>query len=370
MVGMRKLKLVVLLALVGTVAYAASDRPKVGMTRLHHQANGAAEWLDRGVEKSQFSTGADLFNREWAYGTAQMAALGFGQMAAQDEANRALHLARMETAIEAMLSPEGRAFHAGLWDGDPLEGTRGHAAWLGYTNLALSLHRSLVPDSKYAALNDRISDTIAERVLAEPSAVFETYPDQRFPVDTAAGIASVMLHDRVTGRDHAAAIAHWRKAFDGHQRAADNRLLYQMTRADGRPRVAERGSGTFLAAWFLSFGDREVGCELYTTGRDTLADSLGPVAGMREYAPGVEGRPDIDSGPIVLGLGLSSTGFALGAAHACGDEDTVASLARTVEWFGAASDDGEVLHWQAGEVFGGAPIADAIMFAMMSTPER
>ncbi len=134
--------------------------------------------------------------------------------------------------------------------------------------------------------------------------------------------------------------------------------------------MAERGSGTFLAAWFLSFGDRSLACELYTTGRDTLADSVGPVAGMREYAPGVEGRPDIDSGPIVMGLGLSSTGFALGAAHACGDEDTVASLTRTVEWFGAARDNGEVLHWQAGEVFGGAPIADAIMFAMMSTPRR
>jgi len=370
MEGMRKLHLVIAASLLATLAYAATGREEAVPDHLLHQANGVAEWLDGGVEKSQFSTGADLFNREWAYGTAQMAALGFGQLAAQDEDNRAQHLARMETAIEAMLSPEGRAFHAGLWDSDPLDGDRGHAAWLGYTNLALSLHRSLVPDSKYGALNDRISDTIAARVLAEPSAVFETYPDQRFPVDTSAGIASLLLHDRVTGRDHGEAITHWRESFDHTQRAADNRLLYQMTRADGRPRVAERGSGTFLAAWFLGFGDRELGCELYRTGRDTLADSVGPVAGMREYAPGTEGRADIDSGPIVMGLGLSSTGFALGAARACGDEPTVASLTRTVEWFGAASDDGEVLHWQAGEVFGGAPIADAIMFAMMSTTTR
>ncbi len=370
---MRKSLLVIpALAVVTTLALAREDREADPVT-LRQQANGVAEWLDSGVHTGQFSTGTSLFDQEWVFGTAQMAALGFGQVASVDPGRRDEHLARMEAAIDAMLSDAGRAFDAGKWKEDPLaslDGGRGHAAYLGYTNLALSLHRSLVADSRYGTLNDALSDAIAARVLREKHGVFETYPGERYPVDTAAGVASIVLHDRVTGRDHAAALDHWRAAFHTSQRAGDNGLLYQSTRADGRPSMPERGSGTFLTAWFLSFGDPELGCDLYARGRDTLFSTVGPVVGMREYAPGTVGRADIDSGPIAMGLGVSATGFGLGAARACGDTETAEALTRTAEWFGAADVEGDVLHWRSGTALGGAPVADAIMFAMMSTPGR
>lgn len=337
------------------------------------QANGVAAWLDAGVTPGQFATGSALFDAEWVFGTAQMAALGFAQQAVTDPAARDVAIARMEVAIDAMLADPGRSFDRMTWGDDPLddlEAGRGHAAWLGYANLALSAHRALVKDSRYAGLNDRITDAIARRVLAEPHAVFETYPDERYPVDTAVGVASVMLHDQTTGADHAAAVAHWRAAFAATQREAGSGLLYQATRADGRPASPVRGSGTMLTAWFLSFGDPALACHLYEAGRDGLRSRVGPVVGVREYARGASGDGDIDSGPIVAGLGVSATGFAIGAARACGDHDTAAELTRTATWFGGAVDVGDARHWTAGERFGGAPVADAILFAMMSTPVR
>ncbi|MBM4389817.1 MAG: hypothetical protein FJ090_01735 [Deltaproteobacteria bacterium] len=82
---MRKLRLVIAASLFVTLAYAATGREEAVPDRLLHQANGVAQWLDGGVEKSQFSTGVDIFNREWAYGMAQMAAFGLGQRPALDE---------------------------------------------------------------------------------------------------------------------------------------------------------------------------------------------------------------------------------------------------------------------------------------------
>lgn len=355
------------MALILMLAVALASDP------LTRQANGVAEWLQTGVQSEQFATGSSLFDAEWVFGTAQMAALGFAQQAVADPTARDVAIARMEVAIDAMLAEPGREFDRMKWGNDPLDALEtgtGHAAWLGYANLALSAHRALVKDSRYAELNDRITDAIARRVLTEPHAVFETYPDERYPVDTAVGMASVMLHDRTTGADHAAAVAHWRASFDTTQRDPTSGLLFQATRADGRPASPVRGSGTMLTAWFLSFGDPVLACDLYAAGRDGLLGRVGPVVGVREYQRGVSGSGDIDSGPIVLGLGLSATGFGIGAARACGDEATAGSLTRTAEWFGSADDEGEVRHWKAGETFGGAPVADAILFAMMSTPSR
>ena len=373
---MRTLRFVFFASVLSTGVFAVSRsgaQPKPEVASIALQANGVAEWLEGGVTTSQFQTGTPLFDAEWVFGTSQMAALGYGQQAQRDPEQREQALCRMELAIEGMLSDEGRAFDRGKWREDPVENLksgRGHAAWLGYTNLALSVHRSLVPDSKYSALNDKLTEAIARRVLGSPAGVFETYPGELYPVDTAAGVASVMLHDRATGGQHAAVIAHWKVAYQADQRDKETGLLYQSLDGRARPNDYARGSGTFLASWFLSFGDSELACELYAAGRASLRADVGPLAGMREYAPGVDGGMDVDSGPIVAGLGVSSTGFAIGAARACGDDETALSLTRTANWIGRAEDEGGARHWKTGEQLGGAPVADAILFAMMGTPSR
>lgn len=373
---MQASRFVVLAAVLSTGVFAASRsgaEPDGSLAELSLQANGVAEWLDGGVTTAQFQTGTPLFDAEWVFGTSQMAALGYGQQAQRDPERRDEAIARMELAIEGLLSAEGRAFDRAKWREDPIESLadgRGHAAWLGYTNLALSLHRSLAPDSKYSKLNDQLTDAIAERVAAAPAGVFETYPSERYPVDTAAGIASVMLHDSLTGADHSIAIKHWKAGFADRQRDPATGLLYQSTDRHGKPTDYARGSGTFLTAWFLSFADADLACELYVAGKTSLRDDVGPLAGMREYSPDVNGGMDIDSGPIVAGLGASSTGFAIGAAHACGDQQTAAALTQTANWIGRAVDTDGARHWKTGVQLGGAPVADAIMFAMMGTPER
>ena len=50
------------------------------------------------------------------------------------------------------------------------------------------------------------------------------------------------------------------------------------------------------------------------------------VTGVREYPERLEFPPSSDSGRIVLGLGEAASGFALAAAAAAADMDTLASL--------------------------------------------
>lgn len=333
-------------------------------------AEGVAEWVEDGLALSDFATSSDLFDKEWHFGACQMAALGFAQHAAANPAAKEKDLARMDRCITFLLG-EGRAFDQESWGEDPLnvlDGTRGHMAWLGYTNLVLSAHRALAPESKWAPLNDAMTEAIARRIAAEPSMIPETYAGERYPVDTAAGIASIGLHDRVTGSDHGPLLRRWTARLK--QDWVVDGLVVQAVSAKGTATDAPRGSGTFLAAWFLGWWDGALAAELYAGGRAAVYQEMMGLGAMREYLPGTDGRGDIDSGPIVGGLGVSATGFAIGAARAAGDAATAAALTRTAEVVGRPQDIDGVRHWATGAALGGAPLADAILFAMMSTPAR
>jgi hypothetical protein len=56
--------------------------------------------------------------------------------------------------------------------------------------------------------------------------------------------------------------------------------------------------------------------------------------GVREYPAGTDGAGDVDSGPLVLGISLSATTVAIGAARAAGDRGLALNLEREAELFG------------------------------------
>ena len=83
------------------------------------------------------------------------------------------------------------------------------------------------------------------------------------------------------------------------------------------------------------------------------------------YPPSVtpRGAGDIDSGPVVLGFGVSASGFAIGASRAHGDRETFTGLYATAHLFGAPWDEDGSRTYATG-----GPIGDAILFAMLTAP--
>ena len=87
---------------------------------------------------------------------------------------------------------------------------------------------------------------------------------------------------------------------------------------------------------------------------------------IREYAPGHDGLGDVDSGPVVLGVSVSATGFALAPARASGRFEDFESLFRTTELFGMPVE----LSGRERFVTGG-PIGNALLLALLTSgPER
>jgi len=328
-------------------------------------ARGAAFWITEPLDEIDFRTGDETYDGEWRFGADMMLAMGLGQVAVEHPELRERHAELVGKCIDRLLEPGTRKFDTDQWGEDALdslEGPRGHAAYLGYLNLALGMDRLLTPDSRHAALHDRITDTLLRRMRTSRNVLLETYPNETYPVDNAAVIASVALHQKATGADHRAAIARWVQHCRAELIDAESGILHQaVDSVTGEPTDDPRGSGTALAIYFLSFVDDELSADLYDALREQLAMNLAGFGAVREYPEGHEGEGDIDSGPVIQGIGLSATGFALGGARAHGDRTWFTRLYASTKFVGVPHRESREMRF----VFGG-PLGDSIMLAMLT----
>jgi hypothetical protein len=324
-----------------------------------------------------------------------MAAMGFGQVALERREVRDEDTARMETCLDALLSDGARAFDREAWGEDALgsldsevraegaadspkgrEPDRGHVAYLGYAGLALGLHRAMRLESRFAAQHDAIAMALEARFERSRSGLVETYPGETYPVDNAAALAAIALHARATGhepRGLARGLDALRAAID----PSTGLLAQSVSPTAATSRVFERGpargSGTALAAYFLSYADEPTSAALYRALRTSLFRTVVGFGAVLEQADG-SSRGDVDSGPVVLGFGVSATGFALGASRAHGDRDAFRALYATAHLFGAPYDAGPFglsaappARTSGTRTYAtGGPLGDAILFAMIT----
>lgn len=354
-----------IVACAAIVPRCVAGRPAAGLWKddLASQDALAREvdaYVTSGVAASAFHTGSARFDGEWAFGTFTMAALGLGQVALAHAERAGTYAPAMETCAAQLVSRETNAFGTEAWGDfgfDGLPGGRGHA-YLGYSNLALSMIRLLHPDTPHAKLHDDLTEALARRLAAAPHALFETYPGEAYPADVAMVAGSIALHDCATGAPERAFFPTWREAFSRWIDPATGLLHQAGAWETGLPAGPPRASGTALAAFALSFLDRDLSRRLFEGLRRSQTGALG-FGAILEYGSGPGGQGDIDSGPVVLGMGVSATGFTLSTAKLFADEALFTGLYRTADLFGVP------VHRPGGTRFmSGGPLGNAVLLAM------
>ncbi len=382
MVNMNFKRKIVIQAAGVAVAIAAFFTIPISICRL-----GTAKWIDGNLETQQrfadgvtrivlstevstsdFRTGNSQFNGEWAFGTYQMAGIGYAQMAIEHPELRGNNTALTMKCIERLLSKEIRAFDSATWGEDPIDGIDGandHASYLGYFNFLLGLHRLASDDKTYAELNDRITASLIRHLSASRISLLYSYPGEIYPVDNCFVIGSIGLHRKVTGQDHSAVINRWSDFARKHYVDPKTKLLFQtINPLDGAPADEPRGSGTALGLFPLHYADPVLAEELYEGVKSSLAGTWAGFGVVREYPKSYSGKGDIDSGPVIFGYGLSATGFTIAGAMRYNDKDFMSRLLATARLFGAPVERGNRYEYVSG-----GPLGNAILFAMMTTPK-
>jgi hypothetical protein len=321
--------------------------------------------VEEGVDSSDFNTGSDDVNGEWAWTTYQMVAMGLCQMVIEHPEKKAEYLPVIDGCIERLQSREMNEFvkkKYGSYGLESLDTNQGHA-YLGYFNLVLGLRRMIEPDNRYTGLHDKLTHALARRLGRSPHLMIESFPRRIFTVDVASVFGSIGLHRRVTGDGrHAELLDKWSKTLGERYIDPESGLVYQnVKRVSGKPAGRPRGSGTALAVYFIAFADRDLAHRLYWNLRDKHRATLIGFGGAHEYPRGVSGLGDFKSGPVAMGIGVTATGFSASGARIFHDPGFYGEIYRTVHLFGAPINRGGRKKYVAG-----GPAGNAIMFAMFT----
>lgn len=199
------------------------------------------------------------------------------------------------------------------------------AAPLGHLALLLAARQKLAPlSSVQSALLEALLTEIENDIERAPTHLLPTYGQRIWPADNEVIVAALVLLEKGSSR----------RASQGLQamRAALAALESEGLPPSRLPSVGKRGADVprgCALSWTIAMRglhDPASASDLYDKYRALYWVELGPLAGFREWPPGIERPADVDSGPIVMGVGTAATAFGMGAARLAGQFDDAEAL--------------------------------------------
>ncbi|MEM6823086.1 MAG: hypothetical protein AAF558_14235, partial [Verrucomicrobiota bacterium] len=206
--------------------------------------NAVIRQVSAPLSRSSFRTGDSQFDGEWLFGTYLMAGFGLCQMAAINPEMKEDWKQVITQCVRNILSPQVRAFDDESWGRsalDTLEYNDGHAAYLGYLNLLLSLFERVYGPHEFSDLNTELTECLFRRLNCSRTGLVATYPDEWYPVDNAALASSVILYaknrNQITMQRK---MDGWIHRFKEKYIDSENGLLIQAINRKGNPMDAPR----------------------------------------------------------------------------------------------------------------------------------
>ncbi|MCX4474334.1 hypothetical protein OOK41_29180 [Micromonospora sp. NBC_01655] len=283
-------------------------------------------------------------------------------------------LARVELGLREPVGRRATALREARWALARLESPAGTAPfdpgltpaygifWQGWTNWlrggVLALQPADRRDPAEAARFAEASAAVGAAFDGSASPYLAAYPGQAWPVDSTVAVASLRLHDALLPPRFAGTVTRW---LDGVRQRLDpgtGLLPHRVDLATGAPAEVARATSQSVIQRFLVDVDPAFAREQYLRFRDRfVATPLGLGPAVREYPDGTAGPADVDSGPLLLGVSLSATVVALGAAQSQGDAALAGALANYGDLVGLPVDTPSTRRYALGVL----PVGDAFL---------
>jgi hypothetical protein len=210
---------------------------------------------------------------------------------------------------------------------------------------------------------DRLQERLVWHLLARTNAsgVFHarSFPGSpMWPADQTVTLLAMKLYDVTHGTSlHDAPLRGFLRVLG--ERADPRTGLFPSSVSPIEYADVPRGCATSWSSLYLAQLDPGVAFDQYAhyiSARANLRENILGVGGFREWPPGRGGGQNVDSGPIVLGVGMAATGLGLGPARIFRDEETYTVIRRTALLFGAPA------WWRSGGYMAAPLLGEAILF--------
>ena len=244
-------------------------------------------------------------------------ALGYANLALSGKANKTYCILQMRKLIDLMLphvvqnvsAPNGRL--------EEIRSYGKHGTWLSTLNLVLTCYAMLSDDGRYNDIHTTVSQVLYDALQEANGGPIASYPTYTWNFDTIMAFASlwydtdpnIAAGSRPLLRQHLT----WREQHAKHGPTG----LTESFRGE-----MPRGCDVSMQICLLAQMDYAYTKSMYA--KYTLSHwvDLGFAAGFSEWPRGSVApiAADVDSGPVLFGIGATATGIGVGAAIAMNDE--------------------------------------------------
>jgi len=260
-------------------------------------------------------------------------ALAYANLAlAEPGKYRRLALKRMPQLIDLAMPAVIRRVRPPDGDLTKLKRFNKQAVYLGQLNLALGCYRLIGGDGRYEAIHKHVSGILHDELVLRRGRALDSYPQASRPFDTIPCVVSLHLRDLHTGRPRSreiiAAHLEWVR-----KHATDPKLHLPYSRLAaraGQPHDVPRGEDLALRISLLAHVDKKYATALYRNFVRAYWRESVLAAGFAAWPQGHKGRQDVYSGPIILEISASASGFGVGATVAMNDTDRCDRLCRQI----------------------------------------
>lgn len=255
-----------------------------------------------------------------------LTSMAFSHLAIQEPQNAKAHLTRANQLIRLGLPSAGRIVNPNGGDLLSLKDYDQQATTLSTVSLALGLYRRAGgQDAALDKYHRHINQLLADALTRSNGGLITSYPDYSWTYDTHASLLALRLAPEMTPNISVKAL--WTKHQLWIQRyAIDHKthLPNSMLAQSQGPAAPPRGCDLMMRVMVLAYVDPAAAQQLFNQIRPVLEREVGQFYGFSEYPAGIQPIEDNDSGPIVMGMGMTATGLAIGSAQAA-DQPAVAN---------------------------------------------
>ncbi len=228
----------------------------------------------------------------------------------------------IEAATQLVIDPNHSQWVQEWWGQDYL--TRENVFYRMLVIEALTAHAHLTGEQKFLPMLRSQVNGLAAELEQSPSGLLDDYPRQCYPADVCAATAAIRRADTVLGTNHTDFARRELRAFREPILGPLGLPPYAADARTGQPVDSGRGcANSFLIPHALTLWP-EAGAKFYQGYVRSFWQHDWLAAGFREFPRSDDDSSppmDVDSGPIVHGLGFAASAFGVGAARAAGRFD-------------------------------------------------
>jgi len=200
-------------------------------------------------------------------------------------------------------------------------------------------------------------DSIVHALTNAKSPYLQSYNAQSWPADMFVAIASLSNHDKIFKSKYKEEIDTWIQNVMNKLDPVTHLIPHQVDSETGETVQGARGCSLSLILRMLGEIKPKLANEQFKLFETNFVSTTFGLPSIREYPKGQHGHGDIDSGPVIFGVGFSGTIVMIGTYYMLNSGYLAEKQYKTINAFGFGKRTGN----QKKYLFGKLPMADAFI---------